>query len=313
MVEKKYDHLVKPAKITEDTRGLYSSPRVWMESDELVGFGGHFSYGFIKEQDTVHPKEGTIVHPYDEVLVFAGLNFDDILDLGAEISVVLGEEGEKHTFDKPSVVVVPAGTPHGPVTIENIDRPIAHYHIGLAPEYEAEKVEIDSVSSGSSNYNHLIKDLKTYVDEKFNEMMPGFAEYTDDRGVTHQREVDFLGPGNADQLVWVFGKDLEGLEVNFPWAFYTKPGTWDRLGQPHTHEGGELLFFGGLDPEDIHSLGAELEIALGKEKERHIIEGPTVVICPEDVPHNPLTTRWVEKPFTHTSIYLNSEYNVSGM
>lgn len=307
MVEKEYSHLVKTAKIREDTRGLYHKPRIWMEGEDLEGSETNFSYGFIKEECTVHPKEGAIVHPYDEALFFAGINTDDIFDLGAELSIVLGEEGEKHTFNKPTVVVIPAGTPHGPVTVENIDQPIAHYHVGLAPDYEAEEVEIDSVSSGGSKYGHLIKDLKNHVDDEFKRIMPGLADFVDDRGVLHAREVDFLGPGNADELLWMFGKDLEGMDVNLPWGYYSEPGLWSRDGEPHIHtDCVELLFFAGLNPDDLSSLGAELEIAVGDD--RYVFDEPTVVLGKEYVPHCPLITRWVDEPFTHTTIHLKSEW-----
>ncbi len=307
MAEKKYDHLVKRAKVREEIEGLYSNPRIWMEGDDLEGFEANFSYGFLKETGTIHPKEGAIVHPYDECLIFAGLNIENILDLGAKISIRIGEKGEKHTFEKPSVIVIPAGTPHGPVTVEEIDRPIAHYHVGLAPGYEAEEFEMDSEAIDDSDYAHLVKDLKTYVDEKLKSMMKGFVEICDDRGVMQLK--DILGPGNADKIVWLFGKDLEGLDVNLPWGYYSQPGMWTKEGEPHKHENGaELLFFAGLDPDDVNSLGAEIEIALGEERERHVFDEPTAIIAPKKVPHCPLITRWVDKPYTHTTIFLDGEY-----
>ena len=106
-----------------------------------------------------------------------------------------------------------------------------------------------------------------------------------------------LGPGNADSLVWLYGDDLNGMELNFTWGFYSKPGIWHRNVEAHVHPESEVLVFVGLDKDDIDYLGAEIEIDLGKEHERYIFNKPTVVICPGGLPHNPVVVRWVDKPY----------------
>jgi len=121
---------------------------MWMEAKDLEGFEAHFSYGFIQKPSVMHPLEGSLVHPYDELLVFVGFKDGDILKLGAEISVELGEEREEHVFDKPSVILVPKGTPHGPVTVRKLDNPIVHYSIGLGPEYKASALPKKAKTSG---------------------------------------------------------------------------------------------------------------------------------------------------------------------
>ena len=84
---KEYAHLVKSMIVQQAPTGLYAEPRVWMESKDLEGFNAHFSYGFIKEPCVCHPLEGSLVHPYDELLVFVGYQNGDILQLGADVSV----------------------------------------------------------------------------------------------------------------------------------------------------------------------------------------------------------------------------------
>jgi hypothetical protein len=36
---------------------------------------------------------------------------------------------------------------------------------------------------------------------------------------------------------------------------------------------------------------------LGMEHERHIVDTPTAVVIPAGLAHNPIVTRWVDKPF----------------
>jgi len=39
-----------------------------MEARISKGFNAHYSYGFIKEPCSCHPVEGTLVHPFNELL-----------------------------------------------------------------------------------------------------------------------------------------------------------------------------------------------------------------------------------------------------
>lgn len=310
MVKKEYTHLIKPLPVRKPPEGLYAEPRIWMEGRDLEGFNANFSFGFYKKPCTFHPLDGSVVHPYDECLVFAGTDNSDILSLGAEISIELGEEREQHVFSEPSVVIVPKGTVHGPVTIKKIDRPIVHYNIGLGAEYKAESIPKapKMAKSTGTKHRHLIKKLMTYIDEKIKGSQTDYSKVTDERGVMHPAEVG-VGPGNGDQIVWLFGKDLEGMNINFTWGFYSRCGKWHRGGEAHKHPEEEILVFVGLDTDNLEYLGAELELGMGKDYERHIFNTPTVAICPKGFPHLPLITRWVDKPYGFFVICLDGNHD----
>jgi hypothetical protein len=306
MARKEYAHLVKPLRVQDPPAGLYGKePRVWMEGKDLEGFNAHFTFGFIKEPGAIHPREGMLVHPYDECLIFAGTDNTNIHNLGAEISIGIGEEREEHAFNAPTVVVIPKGTPHGPVTVKRVDRPFVHYGFGLAPEYKATALPAKEKTTGSK-YAHLVKRMITHVDPNRVGTGMGYERVVDKDGVLRPA-VRGIGPGNADELVWIFGKDLEGLEVNFTWGFYSRCGKWHRAGESHTHPEEEILVLVGLDPDSIGYMGAELEIGMGGE--RHIFNTPTVAICPKGFPHLPQITRWVDKPFGFFVINLSGEHD----
>jgi len=304
---KEYSHLVKPMLVQNAPAGLYAEPRIWMEGKDLEGFNAQFSYGLIKQPCVCHPLKGSLVHPYDELLVFVGYRDGDILRLGAEVSIELGEEREEHFFDKPSVVLIPKGLPHGPVRVNKLSNPIAHYTIGLAPEYRAETLPERPKTKGS-RHSHLIKRMLTSVDSTLEGSGAAFAQVTDSNGVMHPAERG-VGPGNGDQVVWLYGRDLEGMDVNFTWGLYSKCGKWHRGGEAHTHPEEEILCFVGLDPDDINYLGAELELGLGQDYERHIFNKPAVAICPKAFPHLPLITRWVDKPYGFIVVCLSGEHD----
>jgi len=114
------------------------------------------------------------------------------------------------------------------------------------------------------------------------------------------------GP-NADYIAWMQGKDLEGFDLNFTWGSYSQLGDWERGRDPHVHPYNECLVFVGHDTNDLTYLGAELEISLGKEQEKHVIDKASVVIVPAGMPHCPLITKRVERPFSFYLIALGGQ------
>jgi hypothetical protein len=72
-------------------------------------------------------------HDYDEVIAFIGTDHDDPYDLGAEVELWLDDE--KHIIDKTSLVFIPAGLKHGPLTFLRVDRPVYHYTTGPSKMY----------------------------------------------------------------------------------------------------------------------------------------------------------------------------------
>lgn len=307
-----YPHLIKPTITRNGPDGLYPKPQIWMEARDMEGFNAQFSYGFITEPCTLHPVEGMVVHPYDECLVFAGYQDGDIRRMEAEISIQLGEEREVHTFHKPSYVVIPRGTPHGPVTVHWVDRPIAHYTVALAPEYKADLLPAGAPTHGSK-YAHLVKPLRCNLPDTLRTLTgekqgPSYFDIMDDENILHPAKFG-VGPGNGDDIVWLFGDNLEGMDLNFTWGLYSQCGKWHRGGEIHTHPEAEILIFLGLDPDDLNYLGAELEMAMGKARERHVFNTPTIVVCPEGFPHLPLTTRWVDKPYAFIVACLSGEHD----
>ncbi len=305
--EKEYANLIKSMIVKDPPEGLYPEKRIWMEAKDLEGFNAHFSFGFVSRPVTFHPMEGMLVHPYDELLVFEGTDTSSILKLGAEVSIELGEEREEYVFNEPTVVLVPKGTPHGPAVVRSLERPIAHYSIGLGPEYKAEAIKAADLKPkvAGEKYAKYIKKMVTKVDESQAEgRMPSVIGRD---GIMRPAEFG-VGPGNGDQIVWLYGDDLEGFNVNFTWGFYSRCGKWHRGGEAHTHPEAEILCFVGLDTDNLDYLGAELELGLGKDYERHIFNTPTVAVCPAGFPHLPLITRWVDKPYGFFVICLSGEH-----
>jgi hypothetical protein len=330
----KWAHLVKPLEVKPGPPGLYQQPRFWAEAKDWEGYNGNFSFGFFTEPCVNHPIVGAVVHPYDEVLVFAGTELADIRALGGEMSIELGEEREEHIFDEPTVVCIPRGLPHGQVRVRTIGfKAIAHYHFGLSGEYQAETIPESARprrKTTGQKYAHLLKPLRTYMpwaqrrqmdqantDPAYEARMEAAAKKRSKTGATYQELTDgtgvifgrdVMGPGNSDQLIWLFGQDIQNFELNFTWGFFSGTGIWHRVWEGHAHPEPEALIFVGLNPYDMNYLGAEIEFGLGSEFERHVLNRPSAIIAPAGFVHLPCITRWADDSYAFIAACLGAEH-----
>jgi hypothetical protein len=75
-------------------------------------------------------------HEFDQFLVFIGSNPLEP-GLGAEAEICLGKENEKHTINKASIVHIPAGLVHCPLTHQKINKPYLFLDIILSSKYKS--------------------------------------------------------------------------------------------------------------------------------------------------------------------------------
>jgi hypothetical protein len=351
----KYEHLLKPLKMAEmpGQAAIFRNTgnadvNRWLNGrDHLEGMQLNFSWGFYTGLGDWHPGMDPHVHPYPECLVFVGLDPDKPEYLGAKLQYCLGKELEIHTFDKPSVVVAPGGYFHCPSVTLDVTSPIGYsffiISLGADPttrwlgdgisEEQMKRMQPDPASGIKSPMNssfgtkrvHISEETVTHGQLNAHYIKPLIPNTMTVRQMTEADKAQYgemiangrkPGPGMSENDVWMFGKDLEGMDVNFCWGIHKSPGIWTRGpgkgAHVHTHD--EVLLFAGTDPSDIDYLGAEIQIDMGPEHERHIINKPTAVVIPAGLAHNPIVTRWVDRPFgfllmslgaNHDTIYID--------
>ena len=78
-------------------------------------------------------------HEYDELIGFLGSNPDDKYDLGGVIEVSIN--GEVHHLTKSSIIFIPGGMKHLPLSILELHRPILHFSISMNPTYAMKRTE----------------------------------------------------------------------------------------------------------------------------------------------------------------------------
>ncbi len=294
MSNTKYGHLVNTDFVSKGIQKI-SKPRgkeyaVWLMGKDLDGLNVNLGWGAnypVGKRSA--PQDGMHVHPFDECLLFSGLDYNNPGSLSAEIEIDLGENSEKYIFNTPTTVIVPKGVPHSSPIARQITNNYAFGIISLDGEHETrwlpEKNTPKAITT-DLKYRHLVKNL-------------------------NMRDAHRKSGGNADIIAGFGGKTLEGLNLNFTWAFHTGLGDWHPRRDPHVHPYGEILVFVGLDPKNPSYLGAEIEIGMGAEMEKYIFDTPTIVAVPGGLVHCPLVTRRVEKPYGFSAICLNGEHNTT--
>jgi hypothetical protein len=109
------------------------------------------------------------------------------------------------------------------------------------------------------------------------------------------------------ELLSVGGKDMNGLNVHVIYAYAYKPGITGRSTKPHVHNYDEAVFFIGSDPHNFSDLGAEVEFHIGAEEEKHTFDKPTVIVLPKGLPHCPIITKSITRPYLCMAVSLTAK------
>lgn len=96
---------------------------------------------------------------------------------------------------------------------------------------------------------------------------------------------------------------------NFYWVHWNLPKTTERSADiaavghpPHIHKTAEILMLIGTDPNNPEDLGAEVELQMGSEREKHIMTRSTVVYIPPNMIHCPYIIRRTDRPWIFVEI-----------
>jgi hypothetical protein len=136
---KKYNYLYHPMKAKKGKGGADAKQVIAVEGGkDLAGVPLSFQLATHNGTGEFYPGKGSCVRPYDSVLVFFGRDTDDISKLHAEISIEIGEEHEKYTFDTPTAIWLPKGTPHFPITCNKCDHTYTFAQVQLTSKFESQ-------------------------------------------------------------------------------------------------------------------------------------------------------------------------------
>ena len=116
-----------------------------------------------------------------------------------------------------------------------------------------------------------------------------------------EREIGF---GASKMFVTFADNDIiEGC--NYFSAMWMNETATKTLGHgPHKHPVPEVLVALGSDPANPGDLGAEFELYMGTEMEKHIVNRSTLIYVPANTVHCPFTVTKVTRPF----IFIQAHY-----
>jgi len=116
-----------------------------------------------------------------------------------------------------------------------------------------------------------------------------------------EREIGF---GASKMFVTFADNDIiEGC--NYFSAMWMGESATKTLGHgPHKHPVPEVLVALGSDPANPGDLGAEFELYMGTEMEKHVINRSTLIFIPANLVHCPFTIKKVTRPF----IFIQAHY-----
>jgi hypothetical protein len=111
----------------------------------------------------------------------------------------------------------------------------------------------------------------------------------------------------VEPIVHLIGeRDGGGANLTVSRSWITQPLTM--IKEPHKHDHDQFLLFMGGNPLDVNDFGAEVEITLGDEEEKHTINAPTLVHIPKGLLHGPLEYKKVDRPIEFLDIFLAPAY-----
>ena len=112
----------------------YAKRLLWMDKNVVPG-AFQMNLSWYHAASDVRPlyMHDEHFHDFDEMIGFLGSNPDDPYDLGGEIEI--GLDGALHRLTKSSVIFVPGGMKHLPLSILRLERPILHFSISMNGVY----------------------------------------------------------------------------------------------------------------------------------------------------------------------------------
>lgn len=118
---------------------------LFMDSKEVPGaFQMNTSWYIAAPDFHPLPYHDEHSHDFDELVGFLGSNPDDKYDLGGVIEI--GINGEMHRLTKSSIIFMPAGMKHLPLSILELHRPILHFSVSMNPTYSLKRTDENAKS-----------------------------------------------------------------------------------------------------------------------------------------------------------------------
>ncbi len=106
-----------------------------------------------------------------------------------------------------------------------------------------------------------------------------------------------------------YGAKFPNFPVEVQLLCITEPTAFPH--PPHSHDGDEIFFIFGSNPQNYYDFDAEIEIYLGEEREKHIVDTTSIIYMPKGLLHGPVAITKVNKPFQWMHVLFSPKYDMS--
>jgi hypothetical protein len=125
---------------------------------------------------------------------------------------------------------------------------------------------------------------------------------------TRFKEKSNLPAVDGPQAYFRGQSELPGAGINIGWQLFVRPMRLERTF--HKHDVDEyLIFLGASLPDLIGSFDGEIELFLGEELEKHVINKATILYIPRGLQHCPLEIKVLRKPMMFSALMLAPYFN----
>jgi hypothetical protein len=130
---KKYWMNIVRGPLFEDYEPGWTGTSFWAHHNEYQNGTTLGYHCIVSTYDVRH----THAHDFHELLCFLSGDLENIRELGADVSICLGDEMEKHTFNTPTIISMPPGLKHCPLLVENVTKPIVFIEVSTTKDFKA--------------------------------------------------------------------------------------------------------------------------------------------------------------------------------
>jgi hypothetical protein len=228
-----------------------------------------------------------------ELLIHLGNNPDDPLDLGADVDFFLGNGPwqEHYTLNRTTAVHLPNGMWHCPWKVEKIRTDVNWVNLRIGKNGQGGIPAVLPEVEAESQQNRAKAKTAGTIFNKY--LLSGAPR-------------DLKDPEGGK---WIVYSDCTKIDSGLLMRIirYSPEKAPYPVIDVQAHEYPTMLLFLGTDLKDCSDLGAEVELFLGPEKERHVISQSALVYVPADTVHGPFKVLKANKPFNFLEVVAGPE------
>jgi hypothetical protein len=250
------------------------------------------------------------IHAFTETFYWVGTDYNNPYDLGGTVEFWLGQgdEAEGFSTEKPFTCIAPGGTPHTPIPVREVKKPILVVTIVDHPmtarilatkpptnykDYRKPGDPLPKLNKYAKNFNpNNISGVPDIPSHKGKTYVALVHDYGQNEMTPHYGKIDMV---YGEGIGWGCGDSMTLPDPMRAGVTLTRRSLPVQYPVTATY----VFYPIGVDIDHAKNLGGEVEfwIGEGEEAEQYIITKPTFVFIPPNTVHMPIYVKDIHKPY----------------